>query len=91
MNIPPDIVNRVQRDFPHDSGTVLARLLELRREVGDFASDRLIRCLVFAARGDTSRIEPLIECARNDPRDLIVSGECEDWKTVRDLTQPFLA
>src|SRR5689334_3208264 len=29
MSIPQDIINRVERDFPKESGTVLARFLKL--------------------------------------------------------------
>jgi hypothetical protein len=90
MSIPEDITARVQRDFPQESGTVLARLLKLRRENETFSSDRLLRCVVYSAHGDASRIEPLIELGLRDYRDLIVSAECnEEWKHVRDMNQPF--
>jgi len=70
MNIPQDIINRVQRDFTQESGAVLARLLQLRRESDTFASDRLLRCVVYSSHGDASRIELLIELGHRDYRDL---------------------
>ena len=92
MSIPQDIISRVRQDFPQDSGTILSRLLALQREGGDFASERLLRCLIYAARCDVSRIEPLIELGRQDYRDLIVAAECnEQWEHVRDMNQPFPA
>ena len=90
MTIPKDIVNRVQRDFPHESGGVLARLLQLRGESDTFSSDRLLRCVVYSAHGDASRIEALIDLGHQDYRDLIVSAECNgDWEHIRDMNQPF--
>ena len=90
MTLPEDIINRVQRDFPQESGTVLARLLQLRRESDTFSSDRVLRCVVYSSHGDASRIELLIELGHQDYRDLIVSAECnKDWEHIRDMNQPF--
>ena len=90
MDIPQDIINKVRRDFPQESASVLVRLLKLRRESNTFASDRLLRCLVYSSHGDASRIQPLIEVGRHDYRDLIVSAECdEQWEHIRDMNQPF--
>jgi hypothetical protein len=90
MNLPEDITSRVEREFPQESGTVLSLLLELRRDSATFSSDRLLRCLVYAAHGDSSRLEPLIERAHQDYRDLIVAAECnQEWEHIRDMNQPF--
>jgi len=90
MSLPQDITRRVERDFPQESGAVLSRLLQLRRDSETYFSDRLLRCLVYAAHGDTSRIEPLIELGHQDYRDLIVAAECnKEWEHIRDMNQPF--
>ncbi len=90
MNLPQDIIARVERDFPQESGVVLARLLKLRRESDTFSSDRLLRCVVYSSHGDIARIEPLIELGHQDYRDLIVSAECnKEWEHIRDMNQPF--
>jgi hypothetical protein len=92
MSIPEDIVTRVERDFPHDSGTVLQRFVMLHREDAALFSYRILRCVVQAAGGSVSRLEPLIELARKDYRDLIVAAEYDaDWKRLRDLSEPFQA
>ena len=92
MNLPQDIIAQVERDFPLESGTVLARLLKLRCKSNTFSSDRLLRCVVYSSHGDMTRIEPLIELAHQDYRDLIVSAECnKECEHIRDMDQPFAA
>ena len=90
MKIPQDIIVRVEREFPHESGGVLQRLVTLRREDARLFSDRILRCIVQAAGGSASRVEPLIQLARTDYRDLIVAAQYDaQWNPLRDLSQPF--
>ncbi len=92
LSIPQDIITRVERDYPNDSGLVLHRLAALRREDSGLFSDRILRCIVQAAEGSISRMEPLVELARQDCRDLIVAAEYDaEWKQLRDLSEPFPA
>ena len=90
MHLRSDVVNRVRHDFPAGSGPLLQRLLDLHREDGRLFSDRVLRCIVFAAHGDRDRLEALIELAREDYRDVIVAAEYDlQLNKVRDFEQPF--
>ena len=90
MSIPQDIIARVEQDFPHDSGSVLQRLVALHRDDARVFSERILRCVVHAASGEICRVDSAIELARHDPRDLVVAAEYDaQWKQVRDLSQPF--
>ena len=92
MSIPQDIIARVEQDFSHHSGGVLQRLVTLHREDTRLFSERVLRCIVQAAGGDIARVDPAIELARHDPRDLVAAAEYDaEWKQVRDLSQPFQA
>ena len=83
-------MRRVERDFPATSGTVLKRLLSLRREDSGLFSDRVLRCMIFAAHGDPDRLDALVELARKDPRDVIVAAEYDaDSNKLRNFDEPF--
>lgn len=83
-------MRKVERDFAATSGTVLKRLLNLRREDSGLFSDRVLRCMIFAAQCDPDRLDALVELARNDPRDVIVAAEYDaDWNKLRSFDEPF--
>jgi len=90
--LPEDVVNRVREEYKERADEVLLLLLA-RREIGsgEFFGDRLIRCVVFAAKGNLSRISELIALGLRDYRDLIMAGEYDHKSNRRrDLTASFL-
>ena len=90
MALKRDIVERIERDFGNKAGGVLIKSEQLIAESPELFADRILRCIIFASCGDVSRFKHFAEVARHDPRDVILAGECDDnWRTVRDLTQPF--
>ena len=90
--LPNDIVARVRRDFGERADAVLSLLLGCRR-VGssDHIDDRLVRCIVFTARGDESRVGQLIELGRQDYWEVISAAEFDDshFRQLRDFDRPF--
>lgn len=90
MALKRDIVERIERDFGRNADGVLIKSEQLIAESPELFTDRILRCIIFASGGGVSRFKHFSELARHDPRDVIVAGECDDnWRTVRDLTEPF--
>jgi hypothetical protein len=90
--LPPDIVDPVLHDFTGQAQPVLGLLSACRRVGGpDYFGDRLVRCVVFAARGDESRIRQLIELGRQDFRNVIMAAEYDvpGVRRLRDFNRPF--
>lgn len=94
-----DIRARVERDFGRDAAPVLDKLAEVARADPHLDSPRIMRCLVFLARGDAKRLDHYTKLARVDYRDLIVAAEYETrpgtdpsqgiYDQVRDFNVPF--
>ena len=87
-----DIWGKVNRDFgtPEEAALALSVLADFVDQNQELASDRLLRCIVFVAKGDLNRLEKAIDLAKEDYRDLIVWAEYDEKsKRVRDLTNPF--
>jgi hypothetical protein len=90
--LPLDVLDRLTRDFGERADAMAAMLLA-RRRIGrtDFLGDRLVRCIVHAAAADEQRVQQLLDLARQDYRDVIVTGEYDDaMRRVRDLNASFL-
>jgi hypothetical protein len=90
--LPLDVLDRVTSDFG-DRAQAVASVLLARRRIGsaDFLGDRLVRCIVHAAGGDEQHIQPLLDLARQDYRDVIAAGEYDSaMRQVRDLRVSFL-
>jgi len=83
-NYPPDVVERVVKEFPADSlGAVHLALEELR-------SDRLSRCAVFLAKGSVPKLQEAVALGREDYRDLIMAAEYDSFHIrLRDFNRPF--
>jgi|GEM_PF-874121 len=89
ITIPADVVARVQKDFGGGSDAAF-KLLR-----GDFPEvDRVLRCIVYLAKGDITALPELIAAAATDYRDVIFWAEYTDHEArrphkVRDLNKPF--
>jgi hypothetical protein len=70
MDIAPDIVDRLRRDFP--AAVADARLAQLAQASG---SPRIQRCIVFASRGHPWYFDYLCKLAKVDYRDVIMAAE----------------
>lgn len=89
MALPQDIVVQIHRGFSGDEARAVAARLESMEGERDF-SDRIARCIVFAAQGQMDLLEHAVALARSDYRDLIVWAEYDNhWQRLRDLSRPF--
>ena len=83
-NYPPDIVERVVREFPTDSLSQVHLCLE------ELRSDRLSRCAVFLAKGSVARLQEAVSLGKEDPRDLIMAAEYDSFHIrLRNFDYPF--
>ena len=85
MPIAPDIVERVKADFPAtDVPSVLARLESAS------GNERVLRCIVFAARGHPWYFDFLCRMAKVDYRDVIMAAEYERLgEQLYDFNKPI--
>jgi len=91
-----DISRKVQNDFQSTEEAELA-LAVLADFVDEFAGyyrrppgDRLLRCIVYVAKGDLASLDKAINLATIDYRDMIVWAEYDDdLQRVRDFNLPF--
>jgi hypothetical protein len=87
-----DILGKVYRDFeaPDEVALVLSLLGDFTEQNQELSSDRILRCIVFAANADLDLLDKTIDLAKIDYRDLIVWAEYnEKYEKVRDLSTPF--
>jgi len=92
MTLARDIWGKVNKDFdtPEEAALALSVLADFVDQNQELSSDRIVRCIVFVADGDLTRLEKAIDLAKEDYRDLIVWAEYnEKNERVRDLTNPF--
>jgi len=70
---------------------VIELLTDLQREDNRLFSDRILRCVLFVARGSFDELAEAVALARRDPRDLIVGAEYDGHfgAQQRDLSSPF--
>jgi hypothetical protein len=96
--VPPDLIERLRRDFGPAHAAALARL-ELARgalPLADAATEiRVFRCAVHLAAGNLDRLNQALAQARRDWREVIVEAEygqgVEPWglARMRDFGRPF--
>jgi len=89
IELLPDILARVQKDFGADTGRALA-LLKLSVP----ETPRVLRCVVFLANGDLKELAAHLRNAATDYRDVIFWAEYVDHaklnpKRVRDFNRVF--
>jgi hypothetical protein len=90
--LPAGVVEQLLRDFGSCAEPVAALLLACRRLGGpDYIGDRLMRCIMFAARRGESRVPRLIEQERQDFRDIMMAAEYDALRVrhLRDFNRPF--
>lgn len=96
--LAPDIERQVRFDAKDEAEAFLLRL-HVFAEENPPPGDRVLRCVVYIARGKLDRLERAIQSAKLDWRDVIVSAEYEPkpgtkrWQgelvQVRDFNLPF--
>lgn len=87
--LPADIQAKLTADFPKESLSTLAALLN---EYTGPERIRVLRCVVQLAQGDSQRLLQSIEAATADYRDVIYWAEYDSHdRRISDFSQPFTA
>lgn len=91
MNLPPDIELRIERDFVDMAERSAVKELFVGLEVQE--KERVVRCILFVAKGNLDMLRKMEVLARTDYRDVIMAGEYEypTDRRLRNLNEPFSA
>lgn len=92
MSLTDDILRKVRNDFTeNDAPSIVEMLISLQRENSGLFCDRILRCILFVARGRVASVSHAVALARLDPRDLIVWAEYDNrFETqLRYFALPF--
>jgi hypothetical protein len=89
--MPPatDIANRIKQDFSAIEVQPVTELL-IEFQESTQSGERILRCLLYVARGQFNHLADAVATARLDFRDLIVSAEYDpSLQRIRDFNQAF--
>jgi len=95
MTFKDDINARIRTDFGGNATKAITILFAAINKVGYLKTDRVIRCIIFLAKGNLTELEHYIEAATFDTRDIMLWAEYEGLKDnenpkrVRDFNKTF--
>ncbi|HLN96079.1 MAG TPA: hypothetical protein VK183_10640 [Flavobacterium sp.] len=95
MTFTPDISTRIQTDFSENAAEAAKRLRNAILQTDYLRTPRVIRCIVFLAKGNLAELDRFIETAVYDPRDVMLWAEYEgayangNLRRVRDFNNSF--
>ena len=88
--MPPDIAGRIESDFGPAAAEAAEILATFLAHGDEAVSDRLVRCIVYLARGNLETLCETIDLAEKDYRDVIWAAEYDGTQVRRqDFSQPF--
>lgn len=70
-----DIYQKIERDFGSDSKLAIEHIEILDARSRGLVSDRMLRAMVFLAKGDIEKFQQVIELGRTDYRDVLWQAE----------------
>lgn len=95
MTFKDDIIARINSEFGENASKATTMLLDAINKVDYLKTDRVIRCIIFLAKGNLTELDKYIETATFDTRDVMFwaeyvgIGENEKPKRVRDFNKIF--
>jgi hypothetical protein len=95
MKFKDDIIIRIQADFGNDANKAMTKLIDAINKVDYLKTDRVIRCIIFLAKGNLTDLDKYIETATFDTRDVMLWAEYEklngdfNYKRLRDFNNIF--
>ena len=95
MTFKDDICERIRTDFGGNANKATAMLLDAINKVDYLKTDRVIRCILFLAKGNLTDLNKYIETATFDTRDVMLWAEYEklsgdfNYKRLRDFNKTF--
>ena len=87
----PDTYQKIEKDFGDDIAPALDRFQALEAETKGMVDDRLVRAIIYLAKGDIGALDRYIVMAKLDWRDVLVNAEYRHPgdKKLRDFTLTF--
>ena len=95
MTFKDDIKERIQTDFGENASKATTMLIDAIKKIDYLKTDRVIRCIIFLAKGNLTDLNKHIETATFDTRDVMLWAEYEGLKEnekpkrVRDFNKTF--
>jgi hypothetical protein len=95
MTFKDDIKARIQTDFGGNASKASTILIDAINKVEYLKTDRVIRCIIFLAKGNLTDLNKYIETATFDTRDVMLWAEYEklsgelNYKRQRDFNKTF--
>jgi len=89
--VQTDIYQKIQCDFGANASLAMQELDKLDAESKGLVGPRLVRALVYLAKGDIEALKKAIDLARTDWRDILLQAEYSYPKNirVRDFDKTF--
>jgi hypothetical protein len=85
-----DIQKKIAQDFGGDAPAALSLLQAFCEGIDQPAGDRLLRAMVFLARGRLEKLEQAVGLARIDDRDVLWQAEYDGgMERCFDFSRPF--
>ncbi|MBW8201636.1 hypothetical protein [Flagellimonas abyssi] len=95
MTFKEDIQQRIKLDFKDLASNANELLSKAISETDYLKNDRVIRCIVFLAKGDLNKLEKYLRTAIIDTRDVMFLAEYEEKdkefkaKRIRNFNKTF--
>jgi hypothetical protein len=72
MTFKDDIVARIQKDFGENADKATTLIIDAINKADYLKTDRVIRCIIFLAKGNLTDLSKHIESAAVDTRDVML-------------------
>jgi hypothetical protein len=95
MIFKDDIKERIQTDFGENADKATTLLIDVINKVDYLKTERVIRCIIFLAKGNLADLNKYIESAIFDTRDIMLWAEYEklngdiNYKRKRNFNKAF--
>ena len=95
MTFKDDIITKINTDFGNNSSKAKTMLSDAVEKVDYLKTERVIRCIIFLAKGNLTDLNKYIEAATFDTRDVMLWAEYEklngdfNCKRLRDFNKTF--
>jgi hypothetical protein len=95
MTFKDDIKVKIHTDFGANANKATIMLIDAINKVYYLKTDRVIRCIIFLAKGNLIDLSKYIETATFDTRDVMLWAEYEklngdlNYKRSRDFNKTF--
>jgi len=95
MTFKDDINVKIHTDFGANVNKATTMLIDAINKVDYLKTDRVIRCIIFLAKGNLTDLNKYIEAATFDTRDVMLWAEYEklsgnlNYKRQRDFNKTF--